>query len=73
MISIRPSRNDRCGNLQQKIEEIKEERIEIQWFLKKSSVLVNTKKQSWQNIVNVELKNDVLIRKVGLLRIMAVK
>lgn len=40
----------------------KRERIEVEQFLKKSSVLVKSEKQSWQNIVNVELKNDVLIR-----------
>lgn len=37
----------------------KRERIEVQQFLKKSSVLVKNEKQSWQNVVNVELKNDV--------------
>lgn len=47
----------------------KEERIEIQRFLEKSSVLVKNEKQSGQNIINVdiinvELKNDVLNRKV---------
>lgn len=42
----------------------KKERIEVQQFLEKSSVLVRNEKQSWQNIVNAELKNDVLIRRM---------
>lgn len=41
----------------------KEKRIEVQQLLKKSSVLVKNEKQSWQNIVNGELKNDVLIKR----------
>lgn len=48
----------------------KEERIEVQRLLKKSSVLVKNEKQGWQNIVNGELKNDVFIRRTWLLRIM---
>lgn len=34
----------------------KKERIEVWQFLEKRSVLVKDEKQSWQNIVNVELK-----------------
>lgn len=51
----------------------KEKRIEVQQLLKKSSVLVKNEKQSWQNIVNGELKNDVLIKRAWSLRITAKK
>lgn len=40
MVSIRPSGNNRCSSFAGEDRRKKEERIEVQQFLKKSSVLV---------------------------------
>lgn len=62
MISIRPSRNDRCSDLQRKKRRNKEERIEVQRFLKKSSVLVKNETKLAKYSEHTT-KNDVLIGK----------